>query len=237
MKIVTRAIIPAAGMGRRMKTAINKQYLTLGEKPILAHTLDVFEGCSLIAEIILVIKEEEFDLCQDQVLGPYGYRKIRLVKGGQTRQESVYRGLAACQEDTDLVMIHDGARPLLAESIIRASIDQTIRYQATAVGVPAKNTIKVVDEKGLVSHTPKRESLIEIQTPQTFLMSLIKEAHDQAREKGLEGTDDAFLVEALDHPVKIVIGDYSNIKITTPDDLIIAESMIRQLTNKLKGGG
>lgn len=232
MKIVTRAIIPAAGMGRRMNTAINKQYLTLNGKPILAHTLDVFERCSLIREIILVINEKEFDLCQEQILDPYHYQKIQLVKGGLTRQESVYQGLQACPADTDLVMVHDGARPLLTESIIKASIDQTIEYQATVVGVPAKNTIKVIDDHGLVKHTPNRASLIEIQTPQTFSLSLLREAHEEARKQGIEGTDDAFLVEALDHPVKIVIGDYVNIKITTPEDLVIAESIIKYLVNK-----
>lgn len=231
-KIVTRAVIPAAGMGRRMVAPINKQYLTLNGKPILAHTLDVFEGCASIQEIILVINKKELELCREQILNIYSYQKVRVVEGGATRQESVYYGLQACADDTDLVLVHDGARPLIGESVIRESILETIKYKATAVGVPAKNTIKVIDKNGIVVHTPNRANLIEIQTPQTFTMNLLKEAHEKALKKGLEGSDDAFLVEALSHPVKIVIGSYANIKITTPEDLIIAESMIQYLKNK-----
>lgn len=226
-------------MGRRMEATINKQYLTLNGKAILAHTLDAFEKSALIQEIIVVINEKEFDLCQEQILNIYNYQKVKLVEGGPTRQESVYQGLQACGQDTDLVMVHDGARPLIAQAIIRASIIETIKCKATAVGVPAKNTIKVINQEGIVEDTPNRASLIEIQTPQTFDLLLLKEAHEKALEKGLKGTDDACLVEALYHPVKIVMGDYSNIKITTPEDLIIAESMIKHLKKKRnnKGGG
>ncbi|MBU4440779.1 MAG: 2-C-methyl-D-erythritol 4-phosphate cytidylyltransferase [Acetobacterium sp.] len=239
-KTLTSVIIPAAGLGRRMNATISKQYLTLMGKPILAHTLDVFERCPLISEIILVINPDEFELCQEQVLSGYPYTKIKLVSGGATRQQSVYNGLAAVMPNAQIVMAHDGARPLIQESVIKKSIEETIRHQATVVGVPAKNTIKVINDAGFVEHTPDRNYLVEIQTPQTFAYELLKKAHQNARELGIEGTDDAFLVERLNVPVKIVIGDYTNIKITTPEDLVIAESIMkrtaenRELSGKIK---
>lgn len=225
-KVLTSVIIPAAGLGRRMQVSVSKQYLQLNGKPILAHTLDAFEKCSLIDEIVLVINPEEQQLCQDQVIGVYSYSKIKLVAGGNTRQESVYAGLKAVNPQTRIVLIHDGARPLIRESVICKSIEETIMHRATVVGVMAKNTIKVMNKDGFVAHTPDRNGLVEIQTPQTFDYGLIKEAHQKAREAGVVGTDDASLVEWLKIPVKIVVGDYSNIKITTPEDLTIAESII-----------
>ncbi|MDI3537707.1 MAG: 2-C-methyl-D-erythritol 4-phosphate cytidylyltransferase [Eubacteriaceae bacterium] len=222
------AVIPAAGQGTRMNAPINKQYLTLNGKPILAHTLEVFEKSELIHEIILVVNENEFKICRHQVLKPNHFSKVKLVKGGQTRQESVYQGLKAVSAQADLIMIHDGARPLLQEAVIFQSILKTMEYGATTVGVPAKNTIKMIDENGMVISTPRRESLVEIQTPQTFKADLIRKAHDKALKDGFVGTDDASLVEALPHPVKIVTGHYTNLKITTPEDLIIAESILKQ---------
>jgi 2-C-methyl-D-erythritol 4-phosphate cytidylyltransferase len=227
--VLTSVIIPAAGLGRRMKASVSKQYLQLNGKPVLAHTLDVFEKCSLIDEIVLVINPEEQQLCQDQVIGVYSYSKIKLVAGGETRQESVYAGLKAVNQQTRIVLIHDGARPLISESVICKSIEETIKYRATVVGVPAKNTIKVISDDGFVEATPDRNYLVEIQTPQTFDYDLIKEAHQKALESGVSGTDDAFLVEWLKVPVKIVVGDYTNIKITTPEDLTIAESIIKRM--------
>jgi 2-C-methyl-D-erythritol 4-phosphate cytidylyltransferase len=228
-KPLTSVIIPAAGLGRRMNASVSKQYLQLNGKPILAHTLDAFEKCPLIDEIVLVINPDELELCQEQVIGAYSYTKIKLVAGGDTRQESVYAGLKAVNPRTRIVLIHDGARPLIRQSVIRKSIEETLKHRATVVGVPAKNTIKVINEDGFVEDTPDRNYLVEIQTPQTFDYDLIKEAHQKALESGVVGTDDAFLVEWLKIPVKIVAGDYTNIKITTPEDLTIAESIIKQM--------
>lgn len=228
-KSITTVIIPAAGLGRRMNASISKQYLQLNGKPILAYTLDAFENCPLIDEIILVINPDELELCEEQVIGSYPYTKVKLVAGGNTRQESVYAGLKAANPQTRIVLIHDGARPLIREPVIRRSIEETIKHRATVVGVPAKNTIKVINKDGFVEHTPDRNYLVEIQTPQTFAYDLIKEAHQKACDSGVVGTDDAFLVEWLKIPVKIVVGDYTNIKITTPEDLTIAESIIRKM--------
>lgn len=223
----TSVIIPAAGMGRRMNASVNKQYLKINEKPILAYTLDVFENCPLVDEIILVINPEEQQLCREQVIEAYSYTKIKVTAGGNTRQESVYAGLKAVNPLTKIVLIHDGARPLIRESVIRRSIEETIKHRATVVGVPAKNTIKVMNEAGFVEATPDRNYLVEIQTPQTFAYDLITEAHQKALASGVVGTDDAFLVEWMQIPVKIVVGDYTNIKITTPEDLTIAAAIIR----------
>lgn len=236
-KPLTSVIIPAAGLGRRMNATVSKQYLKLMGKPILAHTLDVFEQCPLISEIILVINPDEVELCRNQVLSIYPYTKIKLVKGGETRQESVYNGLLAVSDNTRIVMVHDGARPLIQESVILKSLDETIKHRATAVGVAAKNTIKVIDDNGFVAHTPDRNYLVEIQTPQTFAYELLKEAHQKAIEAGVEGTDDAFLVERLNIPVKIVMGDYTNIKITTPEDLAIAESIMKRIALNRESAG
>lgn len=225
----TSVIIPAAGLGRRMNASVSKQYLQLNGKPILAHTLDAFENCPMIDEIVLVINQGELELCQEQVIEAYPYTKIKLVAGGNTRQESVYAGLEAVNPQTRIVLIHDGARPLISESVIRKSIAETLKHRATVVAVPAKNTIKVINEDGFVEATPDRNYLVEIQTPQTFDYDLIREAHQKALESGVVGTDDAFLVEWLKIPVKIVVGDYTNIKITTPEDLTIAEAIIKQM--------
>ena len=225
-KLTISVVIPAAGQGRRMKASINKQYLTLKKKPILSYTLDVFEQCQVIDEIIVVVNKDEIDICQQQVLAPYGYQKVKLVVGGDTRQKSVYEGLKQVNEKTQIVLIHDGARPMIKEETILKSIEETRRHRATVVAVPAKNTIKVVDQDGFVHHTPDRSTLYEIQTPQSFEYKLILEAHARAKADGFEGTDDASLIERLNLPVKIVLGEYNNIKITTPEDLIITESMI-----------
>lgn len=235
--ILTSAIIPAAGLGRRMNSAVSKQYLILNGKPILAHTLDAFENCPLISEIVLVINKDELAICREQVLKTGDYKKVILVEGGETRQQSVYAGLSAVNPEAGIVMIHDGARPLISQDVIKKSIEETLRYQATVVGVAAKNTIKVIDEAGFVKHTPDRNYLVEIQTPQTFLHALIRAAHERAIEAGIEGTDDGFLVEQLEVPVKIVYGDYKNIKITTPEDLIIAEAIMRNIADRLKCDG
>lgn len=225
-KTVISAVIPAAGQGSRMKAGINKQYLTLRGKPILAYTLDIFEDSPMIDEIILVVNQNEFDLCRKQVLSKRKYRKVKLAAGGDTRQASVHRGLKAVRSDCDLVMIHDGARPLLSKDVLKRCILETEKCGATVTAVPAKNTIKVVDETGLVVRTPERKTLYEVNTPQSFRYDLIMKVYQMAAVEGVQGTDDASLVEHYGHAVKVVPDHYKNIKITTPEDLIIAESII-----------
>src|SRR5690554_4506987 len=221
------AIIVAAGKGTRMNAQINKQYLFLHGKPILAHTLDAFENCELIDEIIVVVGEQEMEVCMRDIVHGYGYKKIKkLVVGGETRQQSMYNGLSEVSSECNIVITHDGARPLVTQDTIHRSIEKTIEYKATVIGVPVKETIKTIDSKGFVKNTPQRDLLWTIQTPQSFTYSLLLQAHKKALEEGFEGTDDAMLVENLGHPIKIIKGHYENIKITTPEDLFMAESIL-----------
>lgn len=220
------AVIPAAGQGQRMQAGINKQFLTLRGKPILAYTLDAFEKHPLINEIVLVISAKEFDLCKKEILLKRHYTKVKCVEGGASRQESVFSGLQGCSPKTDYVLIHDGARPIISQNMITKCVTETQKYQATVVGVPVKNTIKVIKDDGYIDHTPDRSTLYQIQTPQCFEYALIMQAHKQALANHFTGSDDASLVERIHKPVKIVRGQYSNLKITTPEDLILAESII-----------
>lgn len=225
-KLRIGAVIPAAGIGTRMRSPINKQYLTLRGKPILSYAVDVFEACPLIDEIVVVIKKDEWRLCKKEVILPGKYKKVRLVTGGETRQDSVFEGLNQLSANTDIVLIHDGARPFIDNNLLLKSICETYEHRATVVAVPAKNTIKVTDDHGFVEHTPNRRYLYEIQTPQTFDYALVLKAYNQAKKEGRVGTDDASLVEWMGEPVKIVEGNYHNLKITTPEDMVTAEAMM-----------
>ncbi|PAB57545.1 2-C-methyl-D-erythritol 4-phosphate cytidylyltransferase [Anaeromicrobium sediminis] len=221
------AIILAAGKGSRMKAQLNKQYLILKEKPILAHTISVFEESPLIDEIILVISEFEHDLCKNKILDKYKFKKVKkIVSGGKERQHSVLKGINAVNEKTDIVLIHDGARPLLTKNVIKKCVDSAKEYGAASVGVPIKETIKIMGKDKFVKYTPKRENVWVTQTPQAFSIEVIKRAHEVAIEQEILGTDDAMLVEHMGGDVKMVEGDYENIKITTPDDLITAEAIL-----------
>ena len=220
------AIILAAGKGTRMKAGINKQFLTLKGKPILAHTLIAFEKISAVDEIIAVISTDDYALFEKHILKKYRFSKVRAVPGGKIRQESAYRGLLAVNPKCQIVMFHDGARPLIDKKTILKCIEETKTHHATIVGVPAKNTIKVVDQHGKVSYTPDRRFLYEVQTPQTFDYDLILKAYRTAIEEDAPATDDATLVERIGHSVKIFTGHYSNLKITTSEDLMTASAII-----------
>ena len=223
------ALIPAAGMGRRMGASINKQYLLLDGRPILAHTISVFEDSPLIAGICLVIPADEISFCREQVVKACGFRKvIEIVAGGRERQNSVLNGLNALKHHAsgeDVVLIHDGVRPFISPSLINESIAVARTGDGALVAVPAKDTIKTVRD-GIVINTPDRETLWQAQTPQSFLFSVIHSAHCSAVEAGFSGTDDASLIERQNRIVRIVRGDYRNIKITTPEDLILAEAFL-----------
>ncbi|MBF7095513.1 2-C-methyl-D-erythritol 4-phosphate cytidylyltransferase [Alkalibacter sp. M17DMB] len=222
------AIIVAAGTGSRMKAGINKQYLFLNGKPVLAHTLIAFEKCAMIDEIILVINKNDFSICEKDVIRANRLKKVKyMVEGGSSRQESMYNGIKKVHEKADIVLTHDGARPLIHQNTLLKSIEMTLEYGATIVAVPVKETIKVVNEDMEVASTPKRSELWTVQTPQTFSREILVKAHEKALEDGFVGTDDAMLVERLPFPIKIVKGHYDNIKITTPEDLIIAESIFQ----------
>lgn len=224
----TVALIAAAGQGKRMGSELNKQYLPLMGKPVLAHTLQVFQEHPLIDSIIVIATKEEMDFCQKEVVEAFGFNKVRqVVAGGQERQDSVYRGLQSLPEECDLVVVHDGARPLVTPQIITESLKEAQLSKASVVAVPVKDTIKQVDNLGFVEKTLNRGSLFSIQTPQVFKKEVIFKAYEEAYRKGVSGTDDASLVELLGIRVKVVKGSYENIKITTPEDIELALSFIR----------
>ncbi|MBW4055329.1 MAG: 2-C-methyl-D-erythritol 4-phosphate cytidylyltransferase [Proteobacteria bacterium] len=223
------ALIPAAGMGKRMGASINKQYLQLNGMPIVAHTISVFEQSPLIDIIYLVIPSEEFAYCRKYVVDAYGFKKIAaIVPGGRERQDSVMNGLSAMREyvsDDDVVLIHDGVRPLVTENVLQESIHTALLHDGALVAVPVKDTIKTVHD-GIVCGTPNRESLWQAQTPQSFRYGKIFRAHLSAKADDFSGTDDASLIEYAGGNVHIIRGDYRNIKITTPEDLILAEAFL-----------
>lgn len=223
------ALIPAAGMGKRMGASINKQYLQLSGLPIVARTISVFENSPLIDAIYLVIPADEIPYCREHVLAACGFTKVvAIVPGGKERQNSVMNGLNAMRPrvaDNDVVLIHDGVRPLVTEAMLRESIAVASSRDGALVAVPVKDTIKTV-RNGIVLDTPTRENLWQAQTPQSFRFGIIHAAHLSAEADGFIGTDDASLIERTGGEVCIVQGDYRNIKITTPEDLILAEAFL-----------
>lgn len=225
------ALIPAAGTGRRMGTDKSKQYLEVGGRPILAHTLEVFDRCDAVSEVYLIVHEDDCAFACEIIDGMRFSKSIKVIPGGKERQDSVRNGLSSIYK-CDMVMIHDGVRPFVTEEIIDRAIEETVKYGATTVAVPAKDTIKSVDGDGFVIETLERKKLWQIQTPQTFRYEIIKEAFDRAYADGFYGTDDAALVERLGYKVKIVEGSYQNIKITTPEDMVIAEAISRSNAKK-----
>lgn len=222
-------VIAAAGLGKRMKADINKQFLLLDGKPIVAHTIAQFEKNESIDEIIVVVKEDELEYCKSEVVEKYCFKKIEaLVGGGAERQESVYNGLKSCSGDTDIVLIHDGVRPFITSSEIDNLIEETLAHDACVTGVRVKDTIKIVDARGVITETPDRSTLWAVHTPQSFSYRLILEAHKKAVMQGFQATDDSSLVENLGREVKMIEGSYDNIKITTPEDLFVAENILKR---------
>ena len=228
------AIVLAGGTGKRMHSHIHKQYLTLAGKPVLYYALKAFEE-SPVQEIVLVVGKGEIEYCQKEIVEKYGFQKIsHIIEGGAERYHSVYCGLKAIK-GADYVLIHDGARPFLDEEIIKRNIQAVREYQACVAGMPVKDTIKISDEEEFAAATPDRSKLWMIQTPQAFSYSLIFDAYDKVlkAEKNAERipaiTDDAMVAEYVTGcRIKLVQGSYENIKITTPDDIIIAESFIKK---------
>lgn len=227
----TIALIPAAGMGRRMQAAINKQYLQMDGRPILAHTLALFDGHPRIDRVIVISPADEIDFCRTGIVERFGFSSVQaVIAGGAERQDSVRNGLETCgAEADDIVLIHDGVRPLLPRRLIDDVIDTTCRSGACIVAVPVKDTVKSVENRLIVS-TPDRRTLWLAQTPQSFRFSLIDAAYRRAAQEGFTGTDDASLVERIGQPVSVVEGSYRNIKITTPEDLVLARAFCAERT-------
>jgi 2-C-methyl-D-erythritol 4-phosphate cytidylyltransferase len=223
----TVAIIVAAGHGVRMKAMVKKQYMLLAGSPVLYHTILPFDRCRMVAEILLVIGDGDQDICQKEVIDRCIWQKpIHLIKGGATRQESVFNGLQAVKGSFDVVVIHDGVRPLIEEEKISNTITAAYSYGASVMAVPSSDTVKTVGEDDFVQSTLERKAIRLAQTPQAFHFGIIYDAHIAARKGQYEETDDAALVERRKTPVKIVPGSSTNIKITNHIDLILAETLL-----------
>lgn len=206
-----------------------KPYLDLLDKPILAHTIGVFDDSTVVDTIFVIVDEADFDTCQSVVIDPYNFQKVAtLVPGGETRQDSVFSGLTRLPADTDFVIVHDGVRPFVTDEMIFTCLEAAAEWGAAVAAVPVKDTIKVTDKDGWVVDTPNRSLLRGIQTPQAFQTNLLMEAHRRARRKQIQLTDDAALVEQLGLKVKCVMGSYGNLKITTSEDLIVAKALMTQ---------
>ena len=219
------AIILAGGKGKRMGANISKQYIKLKGKPILYYTIKRFSESKDIDKIILVLPKDEIDYCKEEVLDKYSLHVDLIVQGGKERQDSVMNALNELI-DEEIVLIHDGARPFVLHRIIDEGIKYARLYGASAPGVMPKDTIKIKGDNNFALSTPDRNTLVAIQTPQVFKLGIIKECHKKVKEEDIKVTDDTMVVETYGNKVYLYEGDYTNIKVTTPEDLILAEKLI-----------
>ena len=225
------AIVLAAGQGKRMHSKVQKQFLEIQGYPVLYYSLRCFQESPLIQDIILVTGEESISYCKEEIVQKYGFTKVSaVIPGGKERYDSVYAGLCECR-DCEYVLIHDGARPFVTEEILKRGLQKVKETGACVIGMPSKDTVKLSDEEGYVKETPNRKCVWTIQTPQIFSYSLIREAHDSIRQKDMSKiTDDAMVVEQeTGVKVRLVEGSYQNIKITTPEDLDVAEVFLKKI--------
>lgn len=221
-------LIPAAGMGRRMGSNRNKLLLTLLGQPLIAWTLQAAEASGEITWIGIMGQESDEPEFQAIAANLSISKPVQLIRGGDTRQESVYNGLQALPESADRVLIHDGARCLVTPDLLDRCATALGQCVGLIAGVPVKDTIKVVDDSGIIQDTPERSRLWAAQTPQGFEVPLLKQCHERGRQNGWQVTDDAALLEKCSLPVRVVPGEETNLKVTTPGDLAIAELILSQ---------
>lgn len=228
------AIVLSAGVGSRMKSDIPKQYMDLLGKPVIYYSLKAFEDAGF-SSVVLVCGKDDVEYCKQEIVEKYGLKTVKaVVPGGKERYHSVFEGLKAVQE-SDYVFIHDGARPMIDQETIARLKEAVVKEEAAVAGMPVKDTIKIVDDECYVSDTPERQYVWQVQTPQCFAYSIIYEAYKNVIQDEEEGwtipkiTDDAMVLEyATDHEVKMIEADYRNIKITTPEDLAIANVFLSE---------
>jgi 2-C-methyl-D-erythritol 4-phosphate cytidylyltransferase len=223
------AIVLAAGAGQRIGADVSKMYLSIAGRPLVLRALDRMFAAKSIEEVILVVGENELETCAAMLRRDAALvnRPWVLQSGGSTRQQSARRGLEKVDAVADIIVIHDGARPFVSAALIDRLVEAAAEKGAAVAGLPVRDTIKVVGSDGLIQSTPERRSLWEVQTPQVFKRELIIAAHAAAAIKGVEATDDAMVVEQFGKPVFVLEGERSNIKITLPEDIWLAEMMIR----------
>ena len=231
MKEKVTAIVLAAGKGSRMHSEIQKQYMTLLDRPVITYALEAFEKSS-VDDIILVVAPGEIEYAQENILDKYDYKKVSgIITGGAERYDSVYKALCSMPEE-GYVLIHDGARAFITSELIEFCIDQVKKDKSCVMGMPVKDTIKIVDENRYAVSTPPRSTMWQIQTPQVFEYDIIKSAYSSLYRSGrFNGvTDDAMVLERFgEHHIKLVYSDYRNIKITTPEDMNTAEMFIENI--------
>jgi len=223
------AIVPGAGKGKRLKSSIEKPYIKLAGRPILAHTLIKLSRNASIREIIVAVTKDKIG-CARKIIDRYGINKTIIVPGGRERRDSVYNALKAVSRNVDYILIHDAIRPFVTDSLIASLLRAASRFGASVASVPVKPTLKIANDKGFIRATPRRRDYWEAQTPQVFKRDLIEKAYKNAIKKNIQATDDSTLVELLGVRPKIVMGEYSNIKITTKEDLELARILIRRLS-------
>lgn len=209
-------ILLAGGTGSRMKSFLPKQFLQLGGKPVIFHSLEVFLKIKEIDEIVVVAPEDYHNL----------FSSYKCSKPGQRRQDSVYNGLQMVSQKTDHVLIHDGVRPFITVEMVQSLIGEGKKVGAATLGMPVKPTIKECNSQNFVERTPERSKVWEIQTPQFMTKKILEEGFKIAFEKNLTVTEETALAELINHPVKLVEGSYTNLKITTPEDLSLAELIL-----------
>ncbi len=236
------AILLAAGSGRRMKSSVAKQFILVAGKPLIWYSLQAVEQSEILDDCILVTGQEDISYVQEEIVDRYGFTKVAaVVAGGGERYESVANGLeylAGCETEyprrNGYVFIHDGARPFLTEEILRSTYEAVQKYHACVAAMPSKDTVKIADEQGFAAVTPDRRQVWNIQTPQVFDAALALTAYRRLREelpalatKGIAVTDDAMVIELFtDTKVKLAEGSYLNMKVTTPEDICIAEALL-----------
>lgn len=231
------AIVLSAGQGRRMGTSVQKQYIEIAGRPVIYYTLKAFQDSGIIDDIILVVGKAQERYAEEEIVQKYQFSKVKaIIAGGAERYDSVWQGLKVIRDNklegsqSDYIFIHDGARMFVDSDTLERGYETVLKYRACVAGMPSKDTVKLVDEQALAVQTPQRKYVWTVQTPQIFEKSLIIEAYSRLmREQCIEVTDDAMVVEQMMKvPVKLFEASYENIKITTPEDLAIAEGFLRR---------
>lgn len=230
--MTVNAVIAGAGLSVRMGKAISKQLIKILDKEVIVHTLLAFEQAKSIKYIAVVCKKEDKDIIQG-LINKYNITKvISITDGGNTRQQSVLKGVECIKDNSDFIAVHDGARPLISPLDIDKTVENAVKYGASALGVYVKDTIKIVDKDGFICNTPNRSNTIAIQTPQVFKTQDYLNAVRLAESNNQDYTDDCQLMEAYGKKVHVTIGSYNNIKVTTPEDINIAESILKDVNKE-----
>lgn len=224
-------LIASAGMGKRMGTdGVKKNYIVVDHKPLLYYVLRAFENAVKIDKVLIGVMEEDITYCEEEIVKKYGFKKVEaVVSGGVLRQDTVQKMLGLTSDDCKAVVVHDGARPMVSPQLIDEAVSVALNKGAAITAVPVKDTIKrksIGSDNATVSETLNRDELVSVQTPQAFKKEILEDAFKKAKVNNLIGTDEAMLVEQAGYFVSIVDGDYKNIKVTTPEDILIVESFL-----------